>query len=319
MAASSLEFSESQTYHSFHSHQTLLHFSSRTHHQDQALMAPPPSSTSTVSLKASKRARLFYYLRLSLKHHEPSPSPSGLPPPSNSLLGLPAEIKRLIFESLADIPSLRALISTCSTLYCSFHDSESSILAGFLQTRIPPSLMYPALATLKSSKPTPWSRQTAEDLITLYTKTGKASLLPELNLRNALLLSEMHDHVHFFATRFATYALSQHPVAGVPQLVSPPISPSELCRIERTLYRFQCYCNLMTWRNTGLSNRCRISSVISDNFAPWENEQLACIINYLVDAAFKGTCFIICAYSRQTADRSIIPRHTLIYHSAGNT
>ena len=276
-------------------------------------MAPPTSSMSTRPLKVCKRAHRFFRTRLSSKDLEPSPSPLRLQPPSNSLLGIPAEIKQLIFELLADIPSLRALISTCSTLYYFFLNSESSILAEVLQRRIPPSLMHPALAILKSSKPTFWSRQTAEDLITLYTRTDKASSLPELNLRNALLLSEMHDHVHFFANRFATYALSQHPV-GVPRLSAVPISPSELCRIERTFYRLQFYCNLMTWRNKGLSNRCEISSVISDGFAPWENEQLACIIEYLVNLLFQGMCSIICEHTRQPADPSTIPRHVLLQY-----
>ena len=253
---------------------------------------------STRRLKAYKKAHGFFRIWRSSKAHEPSPSPSRLPPPSNSLLGLPAEIKQLIFEQLPDILSLRALISTCSTLRCVFLKSESSILAEVLQRQIPSSLMYPALAILKSSEPTPWSRQTAEDLITLYTNTDKSSLLRELSLRNAIRFSEMHDHVHFFANRFATYALSQHPVAGIPGLTPVPTSPNELSRIERTFYRFQLYCNLIAWRKQGLSNRCTISSVISGGFAPWENEQLACVIDYLANTAFRGMCSIICVATR---------------------
>ena len=256
-------------------------------------MAPSPSFASTRLLKVCKRSHRFFRPRLSSKGYEPSPKPSRSQPPSNSLLGLPAEIKQLIFELLADIPSLRALLSTCSTLYCSFHDSESSILTGFLQRRIPPSLMHTALATLKSSEPAPWSKQTAEDLITLYTKTDKSSLLPELNLRNAHLLSETNDHVQFFANRFASVALSYHPVTCLPELVSTPISPRELCRIERTFYRFQFYCNLMAMRQKRRFSRRRPSIVISDGFAPWENEQMACIIDHLYNATKSGVCSII--------------------------
>ena len=259
-------------------------------------MAPPPLLMLRRPLKAyiNRKARRFFRPRLSSKDHEPSPSSSRSQPPSNSLLGLPAEIKQLIFELLADIPSLYALISTCSTLYCSFHDSESAILARFLQRRIPPSLMHTALATLKSSEPTPWSKQTAEDLVTLYTKPDKASLLPELNLRNALRLSEMNDHVQFFANRFTTKALSHHPVTCLPELAPTPISPSEICRIERTFYRFQFYCNLMALRQKRRFGRRGTTVVISDGFAPWENEQLGCIIHHLDDAAIEGACSIIC-------------------------
>lgn len=269
---------------------------------------------STRPLEVCNKANCFLCNWLFPKDHELSPSPSRLQPPSNFLLGLPAEIKLLIFEQLADIASLHAFISTCSTLYSFFLAFESSIIAKVLQRRIHPSLMHSALAILKSSERTPWSRQKAENLITLYTKTDKSSLRPELTLRNALRLSEMHDHVHFFAIRFATYALSQHPVTGRPQsqIVTAGISTSELCRIKRTFYRFELYCNLMNWRNPRLSTRCEVSSVFCDNFAPWENEQLACVVGYLIHAALKGMCFIICVHTRQTADRSTIPRRTLV-------
>ena len=275
-------------------------------------MAPTPSSISTPPLQVRKRAHRSFRTWLFKKDHERSASPLGLQPPSNSILGLPAEIKQLIFEQLADILSLRALISTCSTLYYFFLDYEPSILAEVLQRRIPPSLMHSALAILKSSEATLWSRQAAENLITLYAKTDKASLLPELNLRNALRLNEMHDHVQFFANRFATYAFSQHPVAGRPDTIRARISPSELCRIERTFYRFQFYCNLMASRNQSIPDRLEICSVMSSGFAPWENEQLACVIEYLVDAAKKGMCSIICVHTRQTTNRCTIPRHTLV-------
>ena len=248
------------------------------------------------SLKVYKRARRFFRTRLSSKDPKPSPSPSRLPPRSNSLLGVPAEIKQLIFELLADIPSLRALISTCSILYYSFHESESSILARFLQRRISPSLMHPALATLKSSEPITWSEKTAEDLVTLYTKTDKSPLLPKLTLHNALLLTEMNDHIQFFANSFASEALQHHPVTCLPEPIPAPISPSELCRIERTLYRFQFYCNLMTLRKKRLLGRHGPSVVISDDFAPWENEQLACIADHLHKCVYEGVCSIICMH-----------------------
>ena len=259
-------------------------------------MAPSPSLMSSRPLKACKRAHRFFVTRLSSKHHDPSPSPSRTPPPSNSLLGLPAEIKQLVFEMLADIPSLCTLMSTCSVLYSSFHDSESSILAGFLQRRIPPSLMHTALATLKSSEPTTWSQQTVDHLVMLYTKSDEPSLLPKLNLRNALLLCEMNDHIQFFAARFATEAIRHHPITNLSQQFATPISPSELCRIERTFYRFQFYCNLMALRKKRRFGRRGTSVVISDGFAPWENEQLACIIDYLEYAVAYGVYPIICVH-----------------------
>ena len=221
-------------------------------------------------------------------------STATLPPPANSLSGLPAEIKHAIFESLPDISTLRALKSTCASFHYTFHECESLILARILQNQIHPSLMDNALATLQSSRTTIWNPDTVDDLVRLYTSGGTLSQPPRWDLRDASILSETHGHVQFFANNFATHALSHNPVINLPEMNPNMASLNELIRIERSLYRFQFLCDLSNKRM-----RCHgeyfDTFVVKEpdglrfrGFPPWENEQLACICNYLAEIVYKG-------------------------------
>ena len=64
----------------------------------------------------------------------------------------------------------------------------------------------------------------------------------------------------------------------------------EICRIERALYRFEIYCNIFRE-----SPKAQYSSVYGEqkrlffsNFAPWENEQLGCIHDFLARVVSPG-------------------------------
>lgn len=276
-------------------------------------------------LKTWRRPHCFHHTRASPKDHEPSASTATCPPPPNSLLGLPDEIKQAIFSSLADVASLKALILTCSSLYHAFLKVESLILAQILQNQINPNLMHDALATLKSSQIDPWCRLAGENVIMLYTTGETSSLLPTWNLRNALAVSELHGHIQFFANNFASSALSQNPVTGLPETDPAPASPSELIRIQRTLYRFELYCNLFAERRRSFGGYFETFNVneqgryLAAGFAPWENEQLACIRDYLIGTLSKCTFHLwICIKSLQIADRSSFQQCSRPCHLAGS-
>lgn len=186
--------------------------------------------------------------------------------------------------------SLKALILTCSSLYHAFLEVEPLILAKILQKEINPELMHDALATLQSSQIVPWNRMIARNLLMLYTTGQTSSLLPTWDLRKALVVSELQGHVQFFADRFASSALSKSPVTGLPETDPPPVSPSELMRIQRTFYRFELYRNLFVERRRGCGdyfgplNADYQGRYLDGGFTPWEHEQRACIHDYLVEA-----------------------------------
>ncbi|KAL2220436.1 hypothetical protein M432DRAFT_638579 [Thermoascus aurantiacus ATCC 26904] len=93
-------------------------------------------------------------------------------------------------------------------------------------------------------------------------------------------MGKLYDHVHYFATDLASKALAKNPVSGESDIAPTPPSQSELTRIERTLYRFEIYCNVFRGPpNTFLSLRRRWFFF---QFSPWENEQMACIYDHFV-------------------------------------
>ena len=253
-------------------------------------MATLPSFLGQGLLKVHRVANSFLRTQLPSNNDEPSTLTPTPPPPPNSLPGLPAEIKQAIFSSLPDIASLKALISTCSSLYYSFLDCESSILSDILLNQIPPSLMPNALATFKSSQMTPWTKETADNLVLLYTTGDTPSVLPRWTFRKALVFSQLHEHVQFFANRVATSALLRHARTGRPAPNPTPVSPSESRRIQRALYRFEFYCNLIAFRRRCKGACSEIFAINFRKFAPWENEQLACVCDHLIQIVSNCMC-----------------------------
>ena len=239
-------------------------------------------------LKAYRKAHHFLRTQVFSKNHE-SPQP-----PPNSLLGLPAEMQQKIFSSLADVASLRALILTCSILYRSFRAVEPLTIANIIRAQIDPSLMQDALTTLHFSRITPCSPSVAHNLHRTYARGETSFSVPTWTLRDTLDLSELHSHVEFFARTFASSALSHNPVTGLPKTDPVKISPSELIRIERTFYRFELYHTSFAERQDFSIGRTETFTAqdralyLFTYFAPWENEQLACIRDYLVEVL--STC-----------------------------
>ena len=226
--------------------------------------------------------------RRSPKSHGSLITASTAPLRTNTLSGLSAEINQAIFSMLPDLTSLRALMLTCSSLYHCFLDAESLILAKVIENEIPRSLLSDAFATLKSSEMTPWNQQTADNFRNLFTTFENPPLPPKWSLRTATALSDMHGHVEFFANRFVSTTFSQNPVTGHPQPEYIKASPKELVRIKRAFYRFEFYCNLLAFQRKCDGGCSNVFATNFSKYAPWENEQLACIREHLVEAVSDG-------------------------------
>ncbi len=249
--------------------------------------------------KAYRKAYHFLRTRVFLR------STSAPQPPSDSLPGLPTEIKQAILSSLADVASLRALILTCSTLHRAFLGVKSLTIANIIRAQIDPNLMQDALTTLRFSRITPCSKVAAENLRRDYIRRETSFSVPKWTFRDTLDLSELHSHVEFFARIFASSALSHNPVTGLPKTGPVKISPSELIRIERTLYRFEFYHTSFAKRElpVGLTEIFTENNTVQDRarylhtgFAPWENEQLACIRDYLFEILSTCMCPLASAF-----------------------
>ncbi|KAI9780859.1 MAG: hypothetical protein M1839_006486 [Geoglossum umbratile] len=102
---------------------------------------------------------------------------------------------------------------------------------------------------------------------------------------DALAASKLHFYVHSFAMKFASTALSKIPSRYGQQ---PPPTRQELERIKRALYRFEIYRNIFPPRSykshvANVDGTEMLNKVFFSKFAPWENEQLACIYDFLVE------------------------------------
>jgi len=225
-------------------------------------------------------------------HHPPTAS-------SHPFLSLSLELKHAIFGSLPDVRSLFSVILTCRSFYHAFLGAPSLLLKIILQRQIAPEVAFDALVAFEASKLGPsqakWSKRQVKEILALYTGNRSCLWSRQWDLQNALEFSRLRDIVKFFATGFVTTALSRHPTG----LLDPPattlrdVSPAELHRIQRTIYRFDLYCNLFKKKSpTRPTKGAKLvwavpftlqeqQAFFFERFSVWENEQLACVHDFL--------------------------------------
>ena len=225
--------------------------------------------------------------------------PDARPPTPNDpnqfqLTSLTPELKCAIFTSLPDVTSAKSLALTSSSFYYTFLDAQSLILTQVLQNEITTDLLHGAIAAYKAAKIPVWTKQAVEEFLDEYFGNSVTLEAHRWNLSEALHMSKIHSCVEFFATEFASFALSKNRTI---QGSNAAPSFTELIRIKRVLYRFELYCSL--FRKPGSDRmvrgerNCLIQAspfkaqeqrgLFFDMFSPWENEQLGCIHDYLIE------------------------------------
>ncbi|KAK2762247.1 hypothetical protein FQN54_001257 [Arachnomyces sp. PD_36] len=171
---------------------------------------------------------------------------------------------------MPDISTLKSAIEIDIFLRAIFQNNESAILTNVLGGTIHPRLIPEVVAILDSSPPRmgSWSKDKVYRLLERYFRREPASI--KWKLQDALIISDIYEHVHFFVDGFTSSALSAHP-----KLPSSPLSPNERCRIEGAFLRLQLFCNIFR------EDLEESQDIFFNNFSYWENEQLACINDYL--------------------------------------
>ena len=66
-------------------------------------------------------------------------------------------------------------------------------------------------------------------------------------------------------------------------------------RIERSFYTFEIYCSLFGKSRSRLSLNDQLD-LFFNRFAPWENEQLACVHDFLLDELKPGIISLCLKY-----------------------
>lgn len=198
---------------------------------------------------------------------------------------LPIEIIQLILSQSADAFSLRNLAFSSPVFYRPFLAAQDFILKDALRNEISPGVLPDALMSFYSAPTAQLSLQNVEDFEAFMGRYDhiEGALSEYWSLSHSLRLSQTHSTVEYFATDFAS-TLTTHPATGLPLPEAISLHPRERDRIERTLYRFELFCNCHR-QNSRVCRR--LLSVTHQKrsfleyFSPWENEQLASIFEYL--------------------------------------
>ena len=212
----------------------------------------------------------------------------------SQLTSLAPELKCAIFRKLPDVTSAKALALTSSSFYHTFLDAQSVLLTQVLQNEITTNLLHGAFAAFKASRIPVWTKQAIRGFLDEYFGDFIPHKSQKWELSEALQMSKVHSCVEFFAAEFASAALSKNPTARGSNAAP---SAAEMTRIKRILYRFELYCNLFRKphhdRMIRGERNCLIQpspfgkeeqrDIFFDMFSPWENEQLGCIHDHLIE------------------------------------
>ncbi|KAL5316917.1 hypothetical protein ACEPPN_015969 [Leptodophora sp. 'Broadleaf-Isolate-01'] len=193
---------------------------------------------------------------------------------------LPIETQQAILSSLTDIASLQQCALSCPTLYSSYKAAEKIIIAQALSNQIGNGVLPEAVIALSSS------RLTFIELES-FTATNfqKRQPVPEVyTFTDALLMSQFHSSVDFLTKDFVQKALAASRfVESVESAVPAPPTTTEIDRIQRAFYMFEIYRNIFTrhYFNRQWGSGAQ-QGMFFQYFSVWQNEQLACVHDYLV-------------------------------------
>ncbi|OJJ78200.1 hypothetical protein ASPBRDRAFT_50971 [Aspergillus brasiliensis CBS 101740] len=194
---------------------------------------------------------------------------------------LPLELLQAILAAASDIRTLEAAVMTGPCLYNAFKGAEQIIVQSVVPHQFDADLLHD-LSTHASSKIRDGSIQQAEKFLTPYFARDQHHFLAsmEWGLAQARSISQLDETVQYFVDRIATHAL-RIPGLSFRQPDPPFLPPTKLerNRIARSLYRFETCCNLdPSWREELMIDK---GKRYKDHFAPWENEQLVCVGEFL--------------------------------------
>ena len=203
------------------------------------------------------------------------------------IANFPTELKQCLLSALPDIHSLRSMTLSCSSFYHAYKSAESLITSQVFQNQFEVEVLPEAVTALKSSRVLFSTRPHILDFShgLLRSRTAPTE---SWTLSAALPLSKLQLSVEYFATGFIAETLNKSSALDYIDNAPPPwpVSRAERNRIHRAFYRFEIYCNL--FREFKLFRNDDQGQVFFSRFSYWENEQLACVHDYLFRAVCPG-------------------------------
>ncbi|KAH8883481.1 hypothetical protein GQ53DRAFT_811480 [Thozetella sp. PMI_491] len=198
---------------------------------------------------------------------------------------LPPELQVLILSKLDDFGSLASAIFTCRNLYSAFSISPETTATQILVNQVGLDILPEAVAAFVSRSLPSQPPEASYEFFSKYLGM-RCTNATNFAVADCARFSKLHACVEKLARMFAddcSAKLRQMTAdgQGAQSITTAAPTGSEMDRFKRVLYRFEIFCNVFRCGPTGEP----ISDVELNRFcicfAPWENEQLGCALEFL--------------------------------------
>lgn len=221
---------------------------------------------------------------------EPALVPSRQPERS-AIEKLPVEIQQDILCRVADVKSLGSVILSCTSLYDAYDGYKREIVHNILVNQTNPYLRYETLATGEVTILKPLTPDQTISFLKEYWKWHSRPFyaIPKVNIREGRLVSDLYANIRYFTDDFIKCALANRPLDGCgPDAGMWAPTQKEINRIERTFYRYETFCQIFGDPKTAPFTLFQQHEVYFRKHPGWENEQFACVHEYLTNKILPG-------------------------------
>lgn len=198
-----------------------------------------------------------------------------------TLDSLPLEIIQIIFSHIPNIPTLEAFKVTSTCIYNVYLTFKGTIKWDVILNEINADVLPDALLVQDSAEFTIESHDDQSEFCERYKCLRSDTDLCEHWTRSDWIeLAKIYEPVQYFTDAYIA-SLTENQIAE--ELETSTFRTSERSRISRALCRFQVYCNLFGAEEILQRPDEEIRrDMFFRKFAPWENEQFACIYEFLL-------------------------------------
>jgi hypothetical protein len=212
---------------------------------------------------------------------------------------IPLHLWTIVLMNLDSMESLSAAIFAHSSFYNAFMEMRDQIIRAIITNQIPANLMAYARRTWRAAS----SSYKRSKVLKLGRFLHDAEFMFELaepdicfqplqlTPQIANSLSKTHSRVQYFTKQYIDTTLPKaRRHLGVRRSCTGA-SEDEIFRIQRAIYRFQWYCNVLNYPFSGKERKLLGTGLgvwFFHPFSPWVNEQLACIHDYFERVLSEG-------------------------------
>lgn len=201
------------------------------------------------------------------------------------ITGLPCEIVASILRNLENVRFIPSVLLTCRHFYTSYKESPG-IGAEILRRQIPSALLPYSIALIEASRlPRPHAAGTVPEFLdSLYKHPDQmANKLPSLPTPVLLEMGHMHAIIYTLVIDFVIDAWKLLCQETQILLRRFSLSSTEYLRFCRAFYRAELFFRLFRGAEQATAGTFENAEnqLFFSRHAPWENEQLGCVYDFL--------------------------------------